>query len=82
MGDEMDVVGADEQGVNGGAVQVLHSAEVDGKRSAAARSLGGGGVEGLVEGVDVAQIDFPAAISVSSPSLQRAMSKVSDVGIR
>src|ERR1700731_1676744 len=48
MGDETDVVGAGEQGGNGGGGRGAPRAEIDGKRAAVATGLGGGAAPGLV----------------------------------
>lgn len=79
MRDQLDAVGVDGQGVDGGAVEVLHGAEVD-KQGPVAAGGGGGQREG--ERIDVAQVDLPTATSTSFPSLPRAVSSVSGLVIR
>ena len=77
MGDDANVVCAGEQGVDGGAVQVLHTTEVDGERSSAADGLGDRSGERLIEGVDIAEVDLPRRDQQRLPAPQRAVSRVS-----
>ena len=77
----MDVVGEVVQRVDRCAVEVLDCGEVDGKPWPPASGLCGGGGERLVEAVDVAEVDFPAAMTTSVPSSRRVVSRVSDVAI-
>lgn len=77
--DQLNAVGVGGQGIDGGAVEVLHGAEIDKHRPVAA---GGGGGQGQGEGVDIGQVDFPDATSTSFPSRPRAVSSVSGVVIR
>src|SRR5271156_3363836 len=59
MNDQLDLLGVGEQDVDGGAVQILHRAQVDGELPVATGSLLDGRGEGMSEGVDIAEVDLP-----------------------
>ena len=79
MGDQPDVVGVREDRTDRGAVQVLHAAEVERQYPAARGGFGDGRVSASSNVSTLLRSISPVAVNTSFPSLDRAVSRVSEV---